>query len=56
MKNTFHSWNEMINGRTEIVPLRQRSVYGSSINVAPKRESGEEKKLCSKAQQKTHAY
>jgi hypothetical protein len=32
------------------------TLYWGSINVVPKREWDERKKLCTTAQQKTHAY
>jgi len=38
-----------------IVPLYQGTMDGAGINVVPKREWDERKKLGTKAQQKTHA-
>jgi len=39
----------------EIVPVGTGRYGAGGINVVPKRERGERKKLCSGAQQKTHA-
>ena len=50
--NTFHCWDEMINGRKRIVPLRLRSVYIVVVSTSHPKGNRAKGKNCAQRRSK----